>query len=113
MATRSPPQGLSQIAPPPALQARVMAAIYGERGVKAGFTDGACRDDIEAALDGLVRMGARVVLLGCTELPLLLPAGERSGAGVTLVDPTDVLASACIAAAGRAPVTQDDEADRR
>lgn len=106
-------QGLSQIAPPPALQARVMAAIYGERGVKAGFTDGACRDDIEAALGGLVRMGARVVLLGCTELPLLLPAGERPGAGVTLVDPTDVLARACIAAAGCAPVTQDDEADRR
>ncbi|MEK6346879.1 MAG: amino acid racemase [Burkholderia sp.] len=106
-------QGLSQIVPPPALQARVMASIYGEQGVKAGFTEGACRDDIEAALDGLVRMGARVVLLGCTELPLLLPAGERPGTGVTLVDPTDVLARACVAAAGRAPVRQDDEAGRR
>ncbi|WP_414440878.1 aspartate/glutamate racemase family protein [Burkholderia sp. 22PA0106] len=95
-------QGLAQIAPPPELQARVMAAIYGERGVKAGLTEGACRDDIDAALDGLVRMGARVVLLGCTELPLLLPAGERqsaAGACVTLVDPTDVLARACVAAA--------------
>lgn len=106
-------QGLSQIAPPPELQARVMAAIYGERGVKAGFAEGACRDDIEAALDGVVRMGARVVLLGCTELPLLLPAGERQGAAgarVMLVDPTEVLARACVAAAERASLGQDTEA---
>jgi aspartate racemase len=98
-------QGLSQIAPEPALQARVMEAIYGERGVKAGFTTGQCREDICAALEGLVAAGAGVIVLGCTELPILLPGGEFTSAGgvsVRLVDPTDVLARKCVAYAKRA-----------
>jgi len=41
-----------------------------------------------------------VIVLGCTELPILLPGGEyvaRNGCRATLVDPTDVLARTCIA----------------
>lgn len=93
-------QGLRQVVPSDALQTRVMAAIYGERGVKAGFTEGPCRDDIAAAMEGLMAAGVDVVVLGCTELPLLLPeavyVGER-GERVRLVDPTDVLARRCVA----------------
>ncbi|RQS10158.1 aspartate/glutamate racemase family protein [Burkholderia sp. Bp9002] len=98
-------QGLRQVAPGPALQARVMDAIYGKRGVKAGFTAGQCRDDIAAAVDGLIEAGVEVIVLGCTELPILLPGGAFTGAGgarVQLVDPTEVLARTCVAYAKRA-----------
>jgi aspartate racemase len=97
-------QGLRQLAPSPAAQERVMEAIYGREGVKAGHTEGRCQDDIRAGLDDLARQGAQVVILGCTELPLLLPFAElRLGdASVVLVDPTDTLARRCVEMAGMA-----------
>ncbi|PQV53186.1 aspartate/glutamate racemase family protein [Paraburkholderia sp. BL21I4N1] len=93
-------QGLQQVLPGPALQARVMDAIYGAEGVKAGFTSGQCQLDIAAAINGLVAQGVEVVILGCTELPLLLPQTDyvgTNGTSVRLVDPTDVLARQCVA----------------
>lgn len=93
-------QGLRQVVPTPALQARVMESIYGKHGVKAGLTTGQCQEDIAAAMEGLIAEGVEVVVLGCTELPLLLTGSEfvgKSGARVRLVDPTDVLARRCIA----------------
>ena len=82
-------QGLRQVVPGPALQARVMEAIYGKEGVKAGFTTGQCQKDISDAIDGLVAEGVEVIILGCTELPLLLPQTDftgASGACVKLVE---------------------------
>jgi len=93
-------EGLQQVVPEPALQERVMEAIYGKHGVKAGFSTGQCQEDIAAAVEGLIAQGVEVVVLGCTELPLLLTGSEfvgNSGARVKLVDPTDVLARQCIA----------------
>ena len=92
-------QDLRQVVPSPELQGRVMEAIYGKHGVKAGFTTGQCQADIAAAMEGLIAEGVEVVVLGCTELPLLLTGSEyvgTSGARVRLVDPTDVLARRCI-----------------
>ncbi|TDA43308.1 aspartate/glutamate racemase family protein [Burkholderia pyrrocinia] len=92
--------GLRQVVPAPALQARVMEAIYGKHGVKAGFTTGQCEEDIGAAVDALIAEGVDVIVLGCTELPILLPGGEytaRNGARATLIDPTEVLARRCVA----------------
>ena len=83
--------------PDPPFQRKVMNAIYGEQGVKAGHTDGACREELQQALSHLAAKGADVVILGCTELPLIMPA---SRAGITLVDPTDVLARRCVELAG-------------
>ena len=103
-------QGLEQIVPNAELQSRVMEAIYGKRGVKAGFTEGQCRDDIAAAMQGLIDAGIEVVVLGCTELPLLLPGSEyvsRRGARVKLIDPTDVLARECVAYAVAAGMQGD------
>ena len=48
---------------------------------------------------GLADEGAKVVILGCTELPLLLPHAFwlcASGRTITLVDPTDILAKRCV-----------------
>ena len=50
-----------------------MEAIYGKAGVKAGFTAGQCKEDIDAAVDALIADGVNVIVLGCTELPILLP----------------------------------------
>lgn len=94
--------GLQEVVPSPALQARVMNAIYGPEGVKAGFTSAASVADVDAAIDELAAQGVEVIVLGCTELPLLLSEPERvtaRGNRVTLVDPTDILARRCVAAA--------------
>jgi aspartate racemase len=99
--------GFVQIAPAAAAQARLMNAIYGPRGAKAGYTSGECCDDLAAALDDLITQGVQVVVLGCTELPLLLRGSTLArpgGLAVRLVDPTDVLAKRCVAyALGESP----------
>jgi aspartate racemase len=80
-------------------QVLVMDAIYGVEGVKAGFTEGKCRSDLRLAIDHLAQRGAGVILLGCTELPLLFPQTENfdaAGRTVALLDPTLLLASACV-----------------
>lgn len=95
-------EGLQQVVPRADLQERVMEAIYGKQGVKAGFTTGQCLDDISAAIDSLIAEGVEVIILGCTELPLLLPQTSfvgTVGMRVSLVDPTDVLAQQCVALA--------------
>ena len=88
------------IVPDAAHQQDVMEAIYGERGVKAGFTDGDCKAALLRALAHLAARGASVVILGCTELPLLLPQDPAYAIGgriVALLDPTDILARRCVA----------------
>jgi len=94
--------GLQEVVPSPHSQARVMNAIYGPQGVKAGFTSDESIADLDAAIDELVAQGVEVIVLGCTELPLLLSEPERvtgKGSRVTLVDPTDILAKRCVSAA--------------
>lgn len=86
-------------------QQLVMDAIYGERGVKAGFVDGACRQALLAALAHLAGRGASVAILGCAELPLILPedpAFDIDGRKVMLLDPTAILARRCVALAAAA-----------
>ena len=63
--------GIEVIVPDAPHQALVMEAIYGPRGVKAGFTEGQCRDDRHAVAAHLEGRGVRVMVLGCTELPLI------------------------------------------
>jgi aspartate racemase len=91
--------GLAEVVPRPEMQVRVMNSVYGPKGVKAGFTSGEALDDIGAAIDDLVGQGVEVIILGCTELPLLLPQAEltsSSGVRVNLVDPTQILATRCV-----------------
>ena len=95
-------QGLEEITPPPEMQQRVMNAIYGPEGVKAGFIAGQCIEDLSAAVDDLAARGARVIILGCTELPLVYSSGEgrsRNGHPILFVDPTEILAIRCVARA--------------
>ncbi|MFM0741125.1 amino acid racemase [Paraburkholderia xenovorans] len=107
-------RGFVPVVPSPAAQARLMNAVYGHDGAKAGFTSGECIDDLYAAVDDLIAQGVEVIVLGCTELPLLLRGSTLARPGgvvVRLVDPTEVLAKRCVAyalgarsMADRAPV---------
>ena len=98
---------LELIVPDAPFQKRVMEAIYGPSGIKSGFTTGQCRDDFNRAVEHLVDdKGADVVILGCTELPLVAPgSGECRilGRTVAFVDPTEVLARKCISFAEAFP----------
>lgn len=93
---------LDVLVPDTEFQGRVMTAIYGDNGVKAGFTTGVCVDDLIAAVEHTVDKGAEAVILGCTELPLLLEStddysmGDRS---IVVLDPTEILARRCVALA--------------
>ncbi|NBA96916.1 amino acid racemase [Pseudomonas sp. R5(2019)] len=91
--------GLQIITPGIDYQEMVMEAIYGERGIKAGFTDGICKEQLLLAAEHLCELGAGVLILGCTELPLVLDHCEVFQINdhvVPLVDPTTILALKCI-----------------
>jgi aspartate racemase len=91
--------GLIAITPSEAVQKTVMDAIYGPVGVKAGFIDEHCRTDLCDAVAHLVARGAEIVILGCTELPLLIAEDLNftlGGTAVPIVDPAEVLARRCI-----------------
>lgn len=90
------------LTPDPFHQELVMRAIYGPVGVKAGFSAGQCRSDLLAAMAYLVRKGADILILGCTELPLLVaqdPHFMIGGRAVVVLDPTEILARRCVALA--------------
>ncbi|MEJ8862216.1 amino acid racemase [Pseudomonas jessenii] len=91
--------GLQIIAPGVDYQALVMESIYGDHGIKAGFTEGICKDQLLTAVEHLCELGADVLILGCTELPLVLEHSESymiKNHEIALVDPTTILALKCI-----------------
>lgn len=98
-ATAAVRAGVEMILPDADHQALVMEAIYGASGVKAGFTEGQCREDVRKTITHLAKRGAVVIVLGCTELPLIFPQTnefDADGAAITLLDPTLLLAAACV-----------------
>ncbi|POA35841.1 aspartate racemase [Pseudomonas sp. GW460-R15] len=91
--------GLQLITPGFDYQGLVMDAIYGGRGIKAGFVDGHCKDQLLLAAEHLCELGADVLILGCTELPLVLSHCDDFKIRehtVALVDPTTILAIKCV-----------------
>jgi aspartate racemase len=89
--------GFRVIVPPARSQARVMTAIYGKKGVKAGFTAGPSREALLGVTGELVRSGAQAVLAGCTEVPLVLRPEDLP---VPLVDPMALGARAAVRHSG-------------
>lgn len=87
--------GFEVLIPDKEHQGRVMESIYGEYGVKAGFADGIAKQYLLQAADFLINNGADVLILGCTELPLLFPEETeivRNEKNIHLIDPTLILA---------------------
>jgi len=89
--------GIQVLAPSARDQAKVMTAIYGRRGIKVGFVEGRPREAVLETAAGLIRRGARALVAGCTEIPLVL---EPSDLPVPLVDPLVFGARAAIRLSG-------------
>src|SRR5450830_949851 len=92
----------SLLAPDAEHQALVMDVIYGAQGVKAGFVNDEVRAKLRRAIAWLVANGADVIVLGCTELPLLIAQDDKfavAGKIVPVLDPTEILARKCVALA--------------
>lgn len=89
--------GIEVIVPSAAGQRRLMSAVYGKDGIKAGGRSrrpgarilGVCRE--------LVRRGAQAIVAGCTEVPLAL---ADEALPVPLIEPMRIAAEACIRRAG-------------
>jgi aspartate racemase len=87
--------GMQLIAPDEATQSLVMEAIYGKEGIKAGFTRGKPRELLLKASECLVEQGAGILILGCTEIPLVFEGIQSVTLRckeVALLDPTSILA---------------------
>lgn len=91
------PAGLRILAPSDQDQERVMEAVFGKDGVKAGETRGRPREIVREVAGRLVEAGAGAVMAGCTEIPLVLHDADVS---VPFVEPMRAGARACILAAG-------------
>jgi aspartate racemase len=91
------PAGIRLIVPSARDQRRVMTAIYGQKGIKTGVTEGRPRDTILDVARDLVRRSAGAVMAGCTEIPLVLCATDLP---VPLIEPMAIGARAAVKRAG-------------
>lgn len=88
--------------PSPLGQKKIMEAIYGKKGIKAGFTGSGPVRLLSSVADELQQKRAEVIIAGCTEIPLAL---KQKNIDVPLIDPLIIAARALIKKAG-APVIE-------
>lgn len=88
--------GLKFILPDETDQATIMAAIFDERGIKAGFVDDYNRCRVLGVLRRQESLGARAYIAGCTELPLVIRRDDAE----FMLDPTSILAQAAVRFSG-------------
>jgi aspartate racemase len=89
--------GIEIITPTDREQAKVMEAVFGRRGVKAGYTEGRPRKLVLDAARRLIKRGAQVIIAGCTEIPLVLKDEDMP---VPLIEPMRMAARAAVVKAG-------------
>jgi len=85
--------GLTPVEPTADEVAQIMEAIYGKRGVKAGFAGGLAQELLLSVGSALIRRGAQALILGCTEIPLALHPGDLP---VPLIASSQALAEAAV-----------------
>lgn len=90
-------QKIRTLQPTPGSQKKIMEAIYGPKGIKAGHTTGLPARLLREAAGELIEAGARAIIAGCTEIPLALKP-ERLP--VPLIDPMTVGARELVRRAG-------------
>jgi aspartate racemase len=91
--------GLSFMLPDSGDQEIIMAAIFDERGIKAGFVDDHNRTRVLAVVRRQQELGAVAFIAGCTELPLVIRPDDAE----CMLDPTLLLAQAAVRLAGAKP----------
>jgi aspartate racemase len=85
------------VAPTDREQEKVMEAIFGPGGIKAGVTEGRPKRLILSVATRLICQGAEAVIAGCTEVPLVL---KDKDIPVPLIEPLRIAAEASIVRAG-------------
>ncbi|MDJ0645039.1 MAG: amino acid racemase [Flavobacteriaceae bacterium] len=82
--------------PPFDMQEKIIhPAIYDlEYGIKSNPQHAKSRSNLEQGLNYLKNQGAELIILGCTEIPLVIK--ERQFENIPLIDPTNILARALI-----------------
>lgn len=75
------------------LRKYIMSAIFDKKGIKAGYLKGPRRRVLKILKD-FQKNDIEAVILGCTELPLVIP--EKKLYGMHIIDPTEVLAKRAI-----------------
>jgi aspartate racemase len=90
------PSGIEVIIPEEQFQSIVHQAIYDrDYGIKAnGFATDQALKQLRAAADSLQQKGAEAVVLGCTEISLVVK--EKTMGELIVIDPTLILARALI-----------------
>ena len=89
--------GVEIITPSEKEQSRLMQAIIGKGGVKAGFTEGRPGKLVLDIALLLIKRGSEAIIAGCTEIPLVL--GEED-IRVPFIEPMRIAARAAIVKAG-------------
>jgi aspartate racemase len=89
--------GIAVLTPSSRDQARLMTAIYGKKGLKAGITRDPARAAVLEVALALVRRGVEAILAGCTEVPLVLGFADLP---VPLIDPMTAGARAAVRRSG-------------
>lgn len=84
------PFHLSVLVPDEATQQSVMEAMY---DIKAGKKGAEIKEKVLSIVEKLRKMGADVILIGCTELPLVLDEGPFT---LPIIDPASVTASVAV-----------------
>ncbi|MBS3813084.1 amino acid racemase [Candidatus Bipolaricaulota bacterium] len=92
------PRGIELLLPAEAKQQDVMDVIYGDRGIKAGFSGARLKRQLLDVVDGLEERGAEYVIAGCTEIRVVLRPADLEG--VSLIRPIDEAARRAIELAG-------------
>jgi aspartate racemase len=90
-------EGIEVIGPTEEEQEKVMEAIFGEKGIKAGITSGSPKEMIVNMARVLAGRGAEAIIAGCTEVPLVL---REEDIPVPLIEPMKIVALASIIEAG-------------
>jgi len=98
-------EGIELIVPEGKAQAEYMEAIFGDKGIKAGYTEERPREMILKCARKLIEQGAEAVIAGCTEVPLVLRDADIS---VPLIEPMRITAEAGIEAAGKTVKAEKD-----
>jgi len=78
------------------MQEKIMNAIYGEQGIKAGYRENN-RSYILDAAQALVELRTEAIIMGCTEISLVL---GQNDVPVPLIDPLQILAETVVREAG-------------
>jgi aspartate racemase len=90
-------RGVDMIVPNDRDQARIMEAIYGADGIKAGIKSARARNAVVRIARKLAAQGAQAIIAGCTEIPLVLRAADLP---VPLLEPMTIGAAVCLKKTG-------------